>query len=88
MMRRGFSAYVGPVHPGEFLRDELSARGLSESEFAAAIGLPELLISEIIAGVRGITPETAVLLAKALGDDDPQYWINLDAAFYRGTPRR
>ncbi len=87
MTRRVFSAYVGPVHPGEFLRDELNVRGLSESELAAAIGLPELLVSEIVAGVRGITPETARELATAFGTS-AQIWINLDAAFYRGTPRR
>jgi HTH-type transcriptional regulator/antitoxin HigA len=66
--------------PGEFLRDELEARDWTQSEFAQMIGRPPRLISEIIAGKRGITPETAHAFAAAFGTS-AQLWMNLDAAY-------
>jgi HTH-type transcriptional regulator / antitoxin HigA len=66
--------------PGEFLRDELEARGWSQTEFAEIIGRPHRLVNELIAGKRGITPETARELAAALGTS-AQLWMNLDAAY-------
>jgi HTH-type transcriptional regulator / antitoxin HigA len=72
------SAEVFP--PGEFLRDELDARGWTQTEFAEIIGRPHRLVNELIAGKRGITPETAKELAAALGTS-AQFWMNLDSAY-------
>jgi len=66
--------------PGEFLRDELEARDWTQAEFAKMIGRPPRLVSELIAGKRGITPETAHELAAAFGTS-AQLWMNLDAAY-------
>jgi HTH-type transcriptional regulator / antitoxin HigA len=66
--------------PGEFLRDELEARGWTQTEFAEIIGRPHRLVNELIAGKRGITPETARELAAALGTS-AQLWMNLDGAY-------
>lgn len=66
--------------PGEFLRDELEARDWTQAEFAQMIGRPPRLVSEIIAGKRGITPETAHAFAAAFGTT-AQLWMNLDAAY-------
>jgi HTH-type transcriptional regulator / antitoxin HigA len=66
--------------PGEFLRDELEARGWTQTEFAEIIGRPHRVVNELIAGKRGITPETAKELAAALGTS-AQLWMNLDAAY-------
>src|SRR3546814_3007260 len=44
--------------PGEFLKDELEARGWSQTELAEIIGRPTRLINEIIAGKRTITPRS------------------------------
>lgn len=66
--------------PGEFLRDELEARGWTQGEFAEIIGRPIRLVNEIIAGKRGITPATAKELGAALGTS-AEFWMNLDAAF-------
>lgn len=63
--------------PGEFLRDELDARGWTQLEFAEIIGSPLHLVNEIIAGKRGISPEIAKELAVALGTS-PQFWMNLE----------
>lgn len=66
--------------PGEYLRDELEARGWTQTEFAEIIGRPARLVSELIAGKRGITPDTAADLAAAFGTS-AQLWMNLDAAY-------
>lgn len=66
--------------PGEFLRDELENRNWSQLEFAEIIGRPPRVVNEIVAGKRGITPETAKELAAALGTS-PQFWMNLETAY-------
>jgi HTH-type transcriptional regulator/antitoxin HigA len=66
--------------PGEFLREELEERGWMQTDLAEILGRPVRLVNEIIAGKRGITPETAKGLADALGSP-PQYWLNLESAY-------
>jgi HTH-type transcriptional regulator/antitoxin HigA len=66
--------------PGEFLREELEAREWSQQELADILGRPPRLISEIIAGKRAITPETAKGLADAFGTS-PDYWMNLESQY-------
>ena len=68
-----------PTHPGEVLQKEfLAPLGLTQVKLAEHIGVPVQRINEIIRGKRGITPETAWLLAKAFGTK-PQFWVNLQA---------
>ena len=66
--------------PGEFLADELEARGWTQVEFAEIIQRPTKLVNEIVAGKKSITPETARGFAAALGTS-PQYWLNLETAY-------
>jgi HTH-type transcriptional regulator/antitoxin HigA len=66
--------------PGEFLLDELGARGWSQIEFAEIIGRSAKVVNEIITGKRSITPATAKALGAAFGQS-PQYWMNLEAAY-------
>jgi addiction module HigA family antidote len=69
-----------PTHPGEVLRAEfLEPLGLSQVALAAHLGVPVQRINELIRGKRGITPETAWLLAQAFRTT-PQFWINLQSA--------
>jgi antitoxin HigA-1 len=69
-----------PTHPGEVLRAEfLEPLGFSQVALAAHLGVPVQRINELIRGKRGITPETAWLLAQAFGTT-PQFWINLQSA--------
>src|ERR1044071_9134066 len=67
--------------PGEFIREELEARGWTQGDLAQIMGRPERLVSELITGKKQITPETARGLAQAFGDNDPLYWMNLDSAY-------
>lgn len=66
--------------PGEFLADEIDARGWTQTEFAKLIRRPVKVVNEIISGRKAITTETARELAAALGTS-PQYWLNLETAF-------
>jgi HTH-type transcriptional regulator / antitoxin HigA len=66
--------------PGEFLREELEARGWSQQELADILDRPARLISELISAKRAVTPETA----KGLGDafeTGPEYWMNLESQY-------
>lgn len=66
--------------PGEFLKDELEARGWTQIEFAEIIGKDTRLVSEIIGGKRTITPETAIVFGEALGTG-PELWMNLESQY-------
>jgi HTH-type transcriptional regulator / antitoxin HigA len=67
--------------PGEFIRDELEARGWTQGDLAQIMGRPLRLVNELVAGKKQITPDTARGLAKAFGDEDALYWMNLDSAY-------
>lgn len=69
-----------PVHPGEILRDELEALGLSARAFARHLGVPANAVTEILNGQRRITAAMALRLAKAFGTD-PRYWTNLQSQY-------
>ena len=55
------------IHPGEMLKDELQARGLSQRKFAGIIGMPYTAFNEIINGKRSITTDTALRIEAATG---------------------
>ena len=66
-----------PTHPGEMLLEEfLKPMGLSQRKLAEGIHVPYQRVNEIINGRRGITPSTALRLAKFL-DVSPDFWMNL-----------
>lgn len=67
--------------PGEFIRDELEARGWTQGDLAQIMDRPLQVVNELIAGKKQITPETARGLSRAFGDGDPLYWMQLDAAY-------
>ena len=71
-------AEVFPV--GEYLRDELEARGWNETEFAQILGRPAQAVSEIINGKKEITAETAVAIADALGTS-AELWLGLQTDY-------
>lgn len=66
--------------PGEFLRDELDARGWSQVELAEILGRPAGLITDIVKGRRGISAETARGLSAAFGTS-AEYWMNLESSY-------
>lgn len=72
--------------PGEFLREELEARGWNQTELADILGRPVRLINEIIAGKRAITPDTAIQLGHAL-DTGAEVWMNLEGSYQLSKAR-
>jgi len=68
------------IHPGEFLKEILEDRGVSQAQFARAVGVSAMRISHIVKGTRPVTAELALLFGRALGQS-PQYWLNLQAAY-------
>jgi HTH-type transcriptional regulator / antitoxin HigA len=75
--------------PGEFIRDELEARGWTQADLAAILGRPLAAINEIINGKRAITRDTAFGLGEAFGTG-PEYWLNLETLYQvaTGAPER
>ena len=66
-----------PTHPGEMLLEEfLLPAGLTQRELANALYVPYQRINELVNGRRGITPSTALRLAKYF-NVSAGYWLNL-----------
>ena len=66
-----------PTHPGEMLLEEfLIPMGITQRELASAIKVPYQRVNEIINSRRGVTPSTALRLARFF-DMSPDFWINL-----------
>ena len=66
-----------PTHPGEILFEEfLAPLGVSQRELADAIQVPFQRVNEIVNGRRGVTPATALRLARFFGTS-PEFWMNL-----------
>jgi addiction module HigA family antidote len=66
-----------PTHPGEMLLEEfLLPMNITQRALADAIQVPYQRVNEIVNGKRGITPSTALRLAKFFGMT-PDFWMNL-----------
>src|SRR5688572_1269822 len=67
-------------HPGEFIREELDARGWTQRDLAFVLGVPEQAVNMIVTGKRGISPD----MAKAFGtafDVPAEFFSNLQNAY-------
>lgn len=66
-----------PTHPGEMLVEEfLIPMGMTQRELAQSIQVPYQRINEIVNARRGVSPSTALRIAKFFGTS-PDFWINL-----------
>jgi antitoxin HigA-1 len=66
-----------PTHPGIMLRDEfLLPMNISQRDLANAIHVPYQRINELVNQKRGISPSTALRLAKFFGMS-ADFWLNL-----------
>jgi len=66
-----------PTHPGEMLREEfLVPMNISQRELADAIHVPYQRINELVNQKRGITPSTALRLARFFSMS-ADFWLNL-----------
>jgi addiction module HigA family antidote len=74
------------IHPGEFLAEILTEHGISQADFARAIGVSAMRVSHIIKGARPVTAELALRFGQAFGQS-PEYWLNLQTAYDLATAR-
>lgn len=68
------------IHPGEHLAEQLEALGLSAAELARRLQVPANRISQIVAGQRAISGDTALRLGHFFGNS-PQFWLNLQGQY-------
>lgn len=69
------------IHPGEILREEfLTPMGVSAYRLAKDTGLPHSRASDLLAGRRGVSADTALRLARYFGTT-PDFWLNLQSAY-------
>lgn len=65
-----------PTHPGEMLlREFLEPLGMTQTELAARIRVSYPRVNELVKAKRGVTPDTALRLAKLFGTT-PEFWLN------------
>ena len=72
---------MSPIHPGVILEKEfLLPLKVTASKLALHIGVTRPRLYDVVSGKRGITPNTAIRLAAALGTT-PEFWLNLQTAY-------
>ena len=70
-----------PAHPGEVLLTEfLEPSGITQSALAEKLEIPVQRVNTLINGRRGMSPETALLLARFF-ETTPEFWMNLQTKF-------
>jgi addiction module HigA family antidote len=69
-----------PVHPGRILQREMQARKLAANALALALRVSSGRITDILNGKRGVSPETAMRLARYFGNS-PRFWLNLQTTY-------
>jgi addiction module HigA family antidote len=69
-----------PIHPGEFLADELAELGMSATALARILHVPPNRIYQILSGKRSLTADTSLRLSQWLGTS-PDLWMNLQKMY-------
>jgi addiction module HigA family antidote len=68
------------THPGELIKDEVEARGITQKRLASDMGVSYTVLNDIICGRRGINTQYALLLEAALGIES-NLWLKLQADY-------
>jgi HTH-type transcriptional regulator/antitoxin HigA len=69
------------IPPGEYLAEEIAARGMTQKELAKRMGRPLNAINEIIKGKKAITAETALQFEAVMPEIPAKFWINLETDY-------
>ncbi len=76
-----FKNGMRPIHPGEILREDyLKPLAMSAHALSKALHVPPARVNDIVLERRGVTPDTALRLARYFGGD-AQSWLNLQQAY-------
>jgi HTH-type transcriptional regulator / antitoxin HigA len=73
--------------PGEFILDEIEARGWTQDSLADILGRSAKFVSQLIGGKKRIEPRTALELGAAFGTS-AELWMNLESAYRLGIERQ
>jgi len=71
---------IYPIHPGEILADELAELNKGPTELARELHVPANRISQLVAGKRAMTADTALRLERWLGVS-AVFWMNLQKRY-------
>jgi len=71
---------VEPFHPGEYIADELEARGWTQDDLAEVLGCNRHTVMRLLNHKSGITADMAVALSKAFGTS-AEMWMNLQSSY-------
>ena len=71
---------IYPIHPGEILADELGELKKTPTALARELHVPTNRISQLIAGKRAMTADTALRLERRLGVS-ATFWMNLQKRY-------
>lgn len=72
--------------PGDFIREEIEARGWTQADLARVLDRPLRTVNLIINGKKAITAETARELGEAFGTG-PEVWLNLESMYRLSTAK-
>ncbi len=77
-----------PTHPGEVLKEEIAARGMTQKDVAERTGRPLQVINMIANARKGISAETAVDLEKAFPEINAEFWLQLELRYRLNLARQ
>ena len=69
-----------PTHPGELLREVISATGKSKIEIAGLLGISRQQLYDILNERKPVSPAVAVRLGKLFGDG-AGVWVRMQGAY-------
>jgi len=69
------------IPPGEYLAEEIKARGISQTKLARRMGRPLNAINEIINGKKAVTAETALQLEETMPEIPARFWLNMETDY-------
>lgn len=76
-----FKNGMRPIHPGEILREDyLKPLNMSANALARALHVTPARINDIVREIRGVSPDTALRLARFFGGD-ARSWLNLQQTY-------
>ncbi|MBR1447132.1 MAG: HigA family addiction module antidote protein [Prevotella sp.] len=75
------------THPGDVLKEELEARGISQKKFSEVLSIPYTQLNEILNGKRPVTTDFALMMEAALGIN-PEMLINMQTRYNMSVARQ
>ena len=71
---------VEPFPPGEYIQEELDARGWCQEDLAQILGISRRQVANLLSGESALTPDVATALGQAF-NQEPVTWMNLQVAY-------